>query len=63
MSTWENKLVPKSFLHTHECKENEIAYFKIDLNMIEDAPYSFLGLVWFFLPTEFSLFEFLNFSK
>ena len=45
MSTWENKLVPKSFLHTHECKENEIAYFKIDLNMIEDAPYSFLGLV------------------
>ena len=31
------------FLYTYECKDNEIAYFKADVNMISHLPWSYLG--------------------
>ena len=34
-------LYPVLFLKTHECRENEFAYFKIDMNFI--GPQDFLG--------------------
>ena len=34
--------------YTHECKEDEIAYFKVDVNLIGSLPYNYLGNVWKF---------------
>ena len=31
--------------HTHECKNDEIAYFKVDVNLIDSLPYAYLGNV------------------
>ena len=33
------------FFHIHECKNNEIAYFKVDVNLIQSSPWANLGLV------------------
>ena len=33
------------FFHTHECKNDEIAYFKVDVNLIQSSPMGYLGLV------------------
>ena len=33
------------FFHTHECKNDEIAYFKVDVNLIDGSPNANLGLV------------------
>ena len=35
-------------LHTYECKDNEVAYFKVDVNLIEfiELPRAYLGRVW-----------------
>ena len=33
------------FIHTYECKDNEIAYFKVDVNSIDYMPGSYLGHV------------------
>ena len=35
-------------LYTHECKDDEIAYFKVDVNLIGSLPDSYLGNVWKF---------------
>ena len=32
-----------NFIHTYECKDNKIAYFKVDFNMIPSFPYAILG--------------------
>ena len=32
--------------YTHECKDDEIAYFKVDVNLISSAPHTYLGKVW-----------------
>ena len=36
------------FLYTHECRDNEIAYFKVDYNHIGDDPDAFTGTVFNF---------------
>ena len=33
-----------TFLYTHECQDDEIAYFKIDFNFIGDSPDNLIGL-------------------
>ena len=33
-------------LYTHECNIGEIAYFKVDINLIEKLPFATLGLIW-----------------
>ena len=34
-------------LHTYECKDNEVAYFKVGMNLIKVLlPKAYLGLVW-----------------
>ena len=33
-------------LHTYECKDNEVAYFKVDVNLIKLLPKVYLGIVW-----------------
>ena len=35
----------EKFFHTHECQNNEIAYFKVDVNLIGSSPMANLGLV------------------
>ena len=35
-------------LYTHECSNDEIAYFKVDVNLIDSLPYAYLGDVWIF---------------
>ena len=32
--------------YTHECKDDEIAYFKVDVNLIGFLPDNYLGNVW-----------------
>ena len=32
--------------YTHECKNDEIAYFKVDVNLIGFLPDNYLGNVW-----------------
>ena len=34
------------FFYTHECKNDEIAYFKVDINLIDRLPYDYLGQAW-----------------
>ena len=36
----------KQVFYTHECEDDEIAYFKVDLNLIDSLPVSYLGNVW-----------------
>ena len=31
--------------YTHECKDDEIAYFKVDVNLIDSLPDTYLGNV------------------
>ena len=40
--------VPKNgqMFYTHECKDDEIAYFKVDVNLIDITPKAYLGNVW-----------------
>ena len=38
----------KQIFYTHECKDNEIAYFKVDVNLIFSLPATYLGNVWKF---------------
>ena len=33
------------FFYTHECKHDEIAYFKVDVNLIDGLPNAYLGVV------------------
>ena len=35
-----------TMFYTHECKNDEIAYFKVDVNLIHVLPYNYLGNVW-----------------
>ena len=39
-------LVNEHFFYTHECNENEISYFKVDVNLIANTDYAYLGLVF-----------------
>ena len=39
---YKNQLVS----YTHECKDDEIAYFKVDVNLISSLPDTYLGNVW-----------------
>ena len=32
-------------IYTHECKDDEIAYFKVDVNLISNFPLNYLGNV------------------
>ena len=32
--------------YTHECKDDEIAYFKVDVNLLFQLPNGYLGNVW-----------------
>ena len=32
--------------YTHECENDEIAYFKVDVNLIGSLPNAYLGNVW-----------------
>ena len=32
--------------YTHECKDDKIAYFKVDMNLIDITPNAYLGNVW-----------------
>ena len=34
------------FIHTYECKDNEVAYFKVDVNLIRKLPVAYLGMNW-----------------
>ena len=36
----------KQVFYTHECEDDEIAYFKVDLNLIDSLPEIYLGNVW-----------------
>ena len=36
----------QQLFYTHECKDDEIAYFKVDLNLIDSLPEIYLGNVW-----------------
>ena len=33
----------QTMFYTHECKHDEIAYFKVDMNLIDTLPEAFLG--------------------
>ena len=35
----------KYMFYTHECKDDEIAYFKVDVNLIDSSPNAYLGNV------------------
>ena len=32
--------------YTHECEDDQIAYFKVDVNLIGSLPSNYLGNVW-----------------
>jgi len=38
----------RQMFYTYECKDDEIAYFKVDVNLIEPFPYAYLENVWKF---------------
>ena len=40
-----NSMAHEDIYYTHECKDNEIVYFKVDVNLIRDIPFSYLGNV------------------
>ena len=40
-----SSLINEHFFYTHECKNNEIAYFKVDVNLIARSDRTYLGLV------------------
>ena len=44
----DNQFPNGKFFHTYECKNDEIAYFKVDVNLIGSSPMANLGLVWNF---------------
>ena len=33
-------------IFTHECEDDQIAYFKVDVNLIDILPDTYLGNVW-----------------
>jgi len=35
----------RRMLYTHECKDDEIAYFRVDVNLIGSLPNTYLGNV------------------
>ena len=39
-------IVDEQFFYTHECDDNEIAYFKVNVNLIAGLDCSYLGLVF-----------------
>ena len=39
-------IMDEQLFYTHECKDNEIAYFKVDVNLIAGLDCSYLGLVF-----------------
>ena len=39
-------MLGEQFIYTHECNDNEIAYFKVDVNLIAGLDCSYLGLVF-----------------
>ena len=36
-------LIKERFHFTHDCNVNEIAFFKVDINLIEKLPIAYLG--------------------
>ena len=40
-----SQFVNEQFFYTYECKSNEIAYFKVEVNLIGGLDDSYLGLV------------------
>ena len=40
-----SSMVDEQLFYTHECKNNEIAYFKVHVNLIGELDDSFLGSV------------------
>ena len=36
----------QQMFYTYECKDDEIAYFKVNVNLISSLPYTYLGNVW-----------------
>ena len=40
-----NYVGESQMIFTHECKDDEIAYFKVDVNLIDILPSAFLGNV------------------
>ena len=39
-------MLGEQFIYTHECNDTEIAYFKVDVNLIAGLDCSYLGLVF-----------------
>ena len=35
---------PAELIHTYECNDDEIAYFKVDVNLIGKLPQAYLGM-------------------
>ena len=35
---------PAQILHTYECKDDQVAYFKVDVNLIGKIPQAYLGM-------------------
>ena len=40
-----NSRAGQEMFYTHECKDDEIAYFKVDVNLIPSLQYTYLGNV------------------
>ena len=40
-----SSIVDEQFFYTHECKNNEIAYFKVAVNLIARTDQTYLGFV------------------
>ena len=38
-----DSLFNQRMFYTHECKDDEIAYFKVDVNLIDSSPFAHLG--------------------
>ena len=39
-------MLGEQFIYTHECNDNEIAYFKVDMNLNHGLDDSYLGSVF-----------------
>ena len=40
-----NSVNNKHFFYTHECKDDEIAYFKVDVNLISSLPRLYIAYI------------------
>ena len=40
-----NSQLEQTIFYTHECNDDEIAYFKVDVNLIGSLPENYLGYV------------------